>query len=159
MKLSIFCWLIILYILVGQIMFSHDIGFYSGSYIAYINAPEFGNDTVQEALDEFNSLTETDIVRKQGYRPIFIFEGKWIHEKLGILGVAYPAPLFCIIFLKKDIDEEWKKEIVLHEYLHCFNFQHDEEKATSLMYPYLMGVTYDSIVDYAHRLARKIIGK
>ena len=137
----------------------------NGSYIESIDLPTLGNDEAKKVLDGFNAKVGGGIVRYgKGYRPIRIREGEPINfdpDKVTV-GQAMPLPNGCQITLnpKHIYDSKDFREVLLHEYLHCFNYGHNEKDRNDLMYPTTGGnVSEENITHYAKELKKKLYGR
>lgn len=126
------------------------------TYVKSIDTPTYDNKEVKKILDEFNEMGNNDIVFYEGgFRAITIGEGT---EDDGNVGEALPLPFNCDIRLSKTMHYKLMRETLLHEYLHCFGYDHVKEPG-DLMYPTDMyPATETSIKEYAKRLRRKLYG-
>lgn len=126
------------------------------TYVDSINTTKYNKAIIKSILDEFNEMGDNVIVKyKKGIRPITITEV----EDFSLLGEAYVRTEKCEIIIKKGLDFKLLRETVLHEYLHCFDYDHIKVPG-DLMYPSdAYEASEASIKDYAKDLHRKFYGK
>jgi len=136
----------------------------NGSYIQGINLPTLGNNEAKAILDGFNAKVDGGIVRYgRGYRPIVIKEQELEHDEPGKikLGQARVLPDVCEIALNPKYLNNYKdlREVLIHEYLHCFNYGHTTNK-NDLMYPeHGDNISEENIEYYAKELKRRLYGR
>lgn len=102
------------------------------SYIHVLELPKLGTEDAKKALDYFSSLGYYPSVSYVGWRPIMIYE---MPLDKGILGYATPLPAYCMIVLNENMDKTLMPTTLMHEYAHCFNYEHVKDPS-DLMYPY-----------------------
>lgn len=109
---------------------------YSKNYINSISLLSYTK--AREILQEFNKLGDNKIVNfspiKNG-RHIDIREMTKFDMILGntYLGMAITLYTKCLILIRPGLDDKIFREVLLHEYLHCYGFKHTEQ-AEDLMY-------------------------
>lgn len=125
--------------------------YYHRTYIKYIDTPNYGEDT-KIILENFNKLGDNQIVKYNGTRPITIEEMSLGDELLypGTLGFAVIYPTHCEIKLRTGAKLLEYKETVLHEYLHCFGYEHINDE-NDLMNPYETFIDKEENIRYYAR--------
>jgi hypothetical protein len=130
--------------------------FFRNSYVRYINTSYYSKEDVLEVLQQFNDMGDGVIVRfgSKG-RHIDIYENTDLGDRT--LGQSLPMlPNRCKIYLKPGMDYSTFRETLIHEFLHCMGYVHEEYDEFDLMYPYLTKIwKEDNIKDYAQKLKRK----
>lgn len=134
------------------------------SYVDTIQGNDAEVRLIKNTLQQFNDLTSVDIVPNNGYRPIkivviedFIDNAFLAGTTVGRAHVLYQK---CDIQLaRKQLRTEYDfKMTLLHEYLHCFGYEH-VDNSKDLMYKYTNTVSKKSIDEYAKDLAERIVWK
>jgi len=125
------------------------------NYIAHINTPSYTNKRTEKVLDIFNNMSyNKKAVNKKGYRPIFIIEKDLKKENNEtILGLAYPLPAYCLIVMNKGLDKDTYFYTLLHEYVHCYGYDHPCKYCDDLMSAYYLGrVNYLSVFIWSQQI-------
>jgi len=136
----------------------------NGSYIESINLQKLDSNQAKAVLDDFNAKGGGAIVRYgRGYRPITIIEAEMESEDKNKvrLGQAIVLPEECVITLNPKYINNYKelREVLIHEYLHCFNYSHTD-KENDLMYAtHSDNISEENIDYYANELKRRLYGR
>lgn len=131
---------------------------YHKTYIKSINTPNYSN--TKKILEKFNALGDNKIVsfvEKVNGRPIVIEEMSEIDKKLspGAVGIAFNTIIKCRIVVLPGLSEIEYEEVLLHEYLHCYGYDH-VDNYRDLMYYSLVPVDKEqNIKDYAQKVKKK----
>ncbi len=101
-------------------------------------------------LQELNYRGQGEVVKYSGWRPIVVVEGdlnKNVNNDYK-LGMATPLPAYCLIVMDKYLEDPvLYKQVLWHEYFHCFYYGHSKNES-DIMAPYLDPSTLDeSTVD------------
>lgn len=124
--------------------------YFPSSYIADIKTITYDPENIKEILDNFDKQSYNEIVRYEGLRPIVIVENPMISLR-GAVGYANWDYSGCTISLVPGLGERFR-EVLLHEYMHCFSYGHDNTPG-DLMYPSITyKATEESIKEYANSL-------
>jgi hypothetical protein len=113
------------------------------SYVSSINTSYYSEGTIKEILNEFNKKGDDKIVqfnKIEGGRPITINEVTDDNIVFKVLfpeaiGITYPLYDKCTIYLLNSLSYDTLRETVIHEYLHCFNYEHVSDRS-DLMYEF-----------------------
>lgn len=136
------------------------------SYIAEIKGDLLNVELTKKYLDKFNKYGHNNIVKYKApkgiARPITIEIrpfGKDTYEKLQkdiMLGYAISTERSCIIVIKDDlVTEEQFKQVIIHEFLHCYFYDHTDING-DLMYPYYTPPKDSNIQAYALEVENRI---
>lgn len=131
--------------------------FYHRSYIQSIDTPSYGKLT-KLYLDEFNAMADGGIVvYTSNTRPITIQEQPILLQLMypNAIGLAVPTPTKCNIYIKPGLDASSYRETLIHEYLHCFDYQHTSDRKDLMYYAEVPVDKEDNIKYYAIDLKRK----
>lgn len=121
------------------------------SYISKIEYDKEKTKEIKNILKNFNDKSDKEIIRYRGFRPISIMEDKEL-KKQGYVGLATVSLTECEIRLSDTIKKEDFREVLLHEYMHCFFYEHKNIPG-DLMYRSIdFKATERSINYYAHNL-------
>jgi len=160
----------------AQIFTPH--GVYTGSYVAQINVPFYDKEEIKLDLQHFNDMAKPIVKFApddiEDPRPIVILEHHFTDAenkqyttetfpKGGgqVLGLTLSTTMYCNIFLNDTINNEiLLNEVLIHEYLHCFGYGHDESTQHDLM----NAARHDEVPEenfrtYAKRLEEFLYGK
>lgn len=142
------------------------------SYISEVKTRYYPKEWVMSVLHEFNDMAE-------GQEAV-LFEKHKIDRKITIedaddlsllpfylrdpeaptyIGRTFENELNCRIILKTGMDYATFRTTLLHEYLHCLDFDHTEGDKNDLMYATdteSTEVSEENIKGYAKKVARKI---
>lgn len=126
------------------------------SYVAVINTESYKEAEIKNILEDFNKLGHLKLVRYEGIRPIIIYDRNFTDKgKEWRLGETMGAPLWCEIQLKKDMSPYFLRFVLIHEYLHCFGYDHTNIPS-DLMYPEISyNLTDFDLLMYAQDLEKK----
>jgi hypothetical protein len=107
--------------------------FYLDSYVADIDTPTYGNDYTRSLLEEFNNMSSTkesvsfkdDHVLKE--RKIHIKEAEKVpqvirNEGETTIAITTNGNGKCNIQITKDLTFSKYREVLFHEYCHCFGY-------------------------------------
>lgn len=125
------------------------------TYVQSINTPTYPK--AKDILLEFNSYADGVIVQFENVengRPIIIQEMSDFDDQIfpSVAGIAFPKFTGCVIKLNRELSAKEFRETLIHEYLHCYGYDHIEDEK-DLMNPSLNYLDKDeSIRDYARRL-------
>jgi beta-lactamase regulating signal transducer with metallopeptidase domain len=104
--------------------------FYKDSYISVILTSHYDSNEIKSILANFNKLGYNKIIRLTGTRPIYITDGALTFP---LLGQTYRSLDKCIIVLASHLNKEELRLVVVHEYNHCFGYNHTKIRG-DLMY-------------------------
>jgi len=128
-----------------------------GNYLRNVKGDPLMVNQIRDSLQQFNDLVPTNIVPTTGTRPIdIILVNDFVWNGFGptiTLGRARPTWKNCKIEIATEqiYNNEDLKNVVIHEYLHCFGYKH-VDKLSDIMYKYLYKVDSKSITGYAKEL-------
>lgn len=134
----------------------------ANSYVAEVNLKKYNKKQVTQLLEFLNKHAGVEVFKKKGYRKITITEvtaeemSEIIEAKKGhyVLGVAEPRLKTCEVHVIADLPPSDFSDVLLHELVHCFGFNHVED-STDLMAAYDEGtITQASRIAWAKRLGR-----
>lgn len=136
------------------------------SYVSEITGKSSDKDLVKKYLDIFNSYGHNNIVKYEPQqtspRTITIAIRKLnetFYEDLngaGLMGYALPGTETCRIIIRDDIKTEQQfKLVLLHEFLHCYFYDHSTDK-DDLMYYTENVVSEENIKSYAREIETRI---
>ena len=131
---------------------------FPSTYVKSINTPIHSSFKVRKILEEFNSYGDNRIVNfESGIRPIIITESS-IADKNGnrVVGQAINLPTVCYITLNPNMwDDLELKQVVIHEYIHCYGFDHTKDIEDDIMSPvYISSPREENIRHYARKLLK-----
>ncbi len=111
--------------------------YFKNTYIESIKTPSYPK--TKEILKEFNSMGEDVIVsfdKIANGRPLDIAEMTEIDMSLfpDAAGVAYPNLRKCSIRVRAGMDEIIYRAVLIHEYLHCYGYQHTSDSEDIMYY-------------------------
>jgi hypothetical protein len=136
--------------------------YYSCTYIKEIDLPTLDGNAVADILERFNAMGGGRIVKIKGCRPVTIKEGRLMSFNPGYntLGVTISLPKSCQIVLDNKFINSYKelRATVLHEYLHCFDYEHVRPKNDLMSFSDNDTVSEENIESYAKDLERKLHG-
>jgi len=148
------------FLLIASLPFSsctHNVVINPRTYINKVNTPEMTNAETWRVIDYFNSLGNYRIMRKEGSRPINIYEYKFKRKKNETrytLGQAVDYGYKCDIYIDPSRMTSFHdySQILIHEILHCFGYRHTK-RVDDLMAPYYNDeVSEENIKGYAEQL-------
>ena len=136
----------------------YGIMYFKNTYIHSINTPSYPK--TREILEEFNSMADNAIVsfdKIADGRPLDIAEMTPMDLIIApdAVGIAYPRLSKCTIHVKPGLEDIIYREVLLHEYLHCYGYDHSTEP-TDLMY---FSVTYVDKEENIRQYALKVKAK
>ena len=126
------------------------------TFIESLNTPTFPN--AREILQQFNSYGDNKIVSFtaiENGRPIVIEEMTDIEENVlfeDVAGLAYPKLTSCTIKLRRNLDTKELKDTLLHEYLHCYGYDHVDNPEDLMYYSINPVDKENNIREYAKKL-------
>jgi hypothetical protein len=128
------------------------------SYIATINTPSYKN--TRKVLEEFNALGDNKIVSFSEIpdgRPIEIVEITPIDRQIspGAVGTTYAKITRCTIKMAQGLDEIEYRETLLHEYLHCYGYDHVDDYKDLMYYSLFPVDKEENIRHYAKEVKKK----
>lgn len=132
--------------------------FFNKTYIRSINLPSYPE--AENILKEFNSMGDNKIVSFEEIpngRPIDIAEMTQFDFIVApnAVGIARPRATNCTIGIKNGLDKPEFREVLLHEYLHCYGYDHSPD-STDLMYYSLNPIDKEeNIRQYAKKMKKK----
>ena len=137
------------------------------SYISAVNTPYYSNEWTRVVLQEFNSMADNKAVRFQRDvidRPITIEEKDDLElappmlddPNTTTIGLAISTLKSCKIYLKTGLSYGTFRTVLLHEYLHCLDFDHVTNDKNDLMAPKDGFTTEENIKGYAEKAAKKL---
>lgn len=104
------------------------------SYVAPMQTKDFDRNIIKSYLDEYNGMGNNRIVKYQvDKRPITIIDG---YLPKPTIGRAWISNTFCEITLSSTLSLMEARLVLMHEYTHCFGFDHVKAKK-DLMNAYL----------------------
>ena len=124
--------ILIVHVLPGIQIILNNMGtsLYPKTYISTLNVPEYQTE-IEDLFENINDFGHTlgfsDFIRYEGIRPIFINSTNLYPKITNIWGLAYPHPLYCNILVHNGLTVEQTKATILHEYFHCWGFDHVED--------------------------------
>ena len=129
---------------------------FPNNFVSSINTVNYDKTEVKKILDDFNALTDTDIVKyNTDYalkRPIHISEG---YLEGNTIGQSRMTIFYCKIILSSGMSYEMLKHVLLHEYLHCMGYGHSNIRE-DLMYPYYTQISEENLKKYALDLEKRL---
>lgn len=131
--------------------------FFHRSYINTLKLHTYKEDSVKTILQQFNSMADGGIVKYEGSRPINIIEMPVVMQFMypSAVGVALIGYTKCDIYIVPNLDYMTFRETLLHEYLHCFAYEHTEEPKDLMYYAVVPIDKEENIKYYARDLKRK----
>lgn len=131
--------------------------FFHRSYVNTFTLHTYKEDSVKAVLADFNSMADGGIVKYQGNRPINIIEMPVIMQFMypSAVGVAIVGYTKCDIYIVPELSTTSFRETLLHEYLHCFGYEHTDEPKDLMYYAEVPVDKEDNIKYYAIDLKRK----
>ncbi len=112
---------------------------YAGTYVKYVS-----EDIYNQYIFNINRDYRKEAIKSSGDRPIYIFQTKYLNYEY--LGYSISNQQGCIIFINNiGYDEEIT---VLHEILHCYGFQHSEDRLDLMYFENYYGQTRESAFKY-----------
>lgn len=151
--------------MLGSFLFNHGFKaaksrYYACSYIKEIRLPTLDGNAVAAYLEGFNAMAGGRIVHTNGCRAITIKEGRLMSFNPGFntLGVTVSLPKDCQIVLDPTYINSYRelRASVLHEYLHCFDYEHVRAKNDLMSESDNAMVSEENIEFYAKDLEKKI---
>jgi hypothetical protein len=131
------------------------------SYVASINCPTLKSGLIKNYLDEFNNIGHNSIIKfDKDTRPITIEEFVPDKSQEYLLGYTYVKKSGAKVFLKSTLEEYRLKQVLLHEMMHSYGYDHVNIKG-DLMYPYIDDYEdyTPEYIKYYHKLHKIIYGK
>ena len=133
--------------------------FFKYTYIEVIDTPTY-KDQTKKVLEEFNSFGDNKIIsfkKINNGRPVQIREMTDLEEQLrpDVLGSAWPSTADCNIRMKKKQDPYEYRETLIHEYLHCFGYNHVPNPRDIMYFQENYLDKEDSIRQYAKKVLKK----
>jgi hypothetical protein len=95
---------------------------FHGTYMKMFIGTRINQIRTYKAIDNFNALVDNRAIKFEGTRPIIIVESKFKERE--ILGEALPLPSYCLIKIDPDLTDRIYEEVVLHEMVHCYGYDH-----------------------------------
>lgn len=129
------------------------------SHVETINTPTYTNTETLAILDWFNKVGGGSAVSYKDEhvlinRKIFIEEVNQLPDK-DLVGLASYGIAECHIKVLKGLDFFYYREVLLHEYMHCFGYGH-VDIPDDLMYYASSNVSEENIKRYAKELGQSV---
>lgn len=133
------------------------------SYITDIKLTKYKKEQVKEVLQFLNDNSGTEVFLTKGMRPVSIKEvtakemAKLIEPEIDstVVGLAEHALGYCKIYVRENLDEKDFSNVLMHEIVHCFGYDHTE-KQHDLMSPVEDDISEISRVVWANRVGNLI---
>ena len=123
---------------------------FTNSYVDKIITTSYSKSEVRNILDTFDKQSYNSIVHYEGTRPIIIVEtNKGL--KPWMVGLAKWDLNKCVIILRPNLGVRFR-EVLLHEYMHCFGYEHKDNKKDLMYYSVYYAPSEKSIENYARDL-------
>lgn len=133
-------------------------------YIDTISTSNYKSEDIKKILDDFNTLGYNKIVKYEGKTPIYIEEVEYIGENknastIGQAHIVYKVSgSSCTIKVLNDLTPYTLRIVILHEYLHCLQFDH-VDKDMDLMSPLLDYVLEENIQEWALKAVERLMNE
>ena len=135
------------------------------SYVEVRNLNSYKKEQICSILNNFNSLANYPVFKfSSSLRKITVEENNKsldsIHledPNLELTGLAEPTAFNCKIYLRSNMDSITLNQVVIHEGMHCFGYEHTDKDIDDLMSPIYNGnISQDNFKNWANKVRNKI---
>lgn len=126
-------------------------------YIHSILMPITQKSWTEEAIAELNSFTRSDVIKKEGLKPIVVITSDQLYDS-GLAGLAIEMAGVCLAIVSDSLLEskEIFQEVAIHEILHCYGYGHSTDPDDVMYFEVSATQKTKSYKNYARDLFRII---